>query len=592
MRNIAPVASPIVRLLSKIVIRLASILLLMALAGCNNFNQEFVVTSADALIKIGTDGVAVASETFGVLVRKPDNYGGVYVDIPELFSNTDGAHWRDFQFLAARRDGESEYASIENSLQGHAVYIGKEHCRSCHPDLPPGPLKISIDYKLDRLVHDEGDHQVLVLPAYMASVHDQNGSKSLTFEVPRGGIKRPSAASASYNVTLDDEGKLVVFFPERKSRLPSPDIEIEYPKGTFAAAVSGSVAWWWVSDHLVVFASAIGPAIFILAVFVFFWMRHRLQPGILGREGELLEEVSPGLAAYIHFNRAPRAKEEGIIASLCQLAIVGKLRLSAIGRDGEVCDLPNDGEDERDRRPRPPASLETVMACVEAKCGESVRTQLRRVIDESDVAFRRATAEEYEGIRSESLMLIKMALALIFASAALLAYLAGVITFSLSFFALILVPLAVFALARRPGPFLDIDRNWNRFKALMGALVVILLTIGLALGHITANSVSLDQLFYFMFICFDVAGMVFLLVTSHRPSPRQRRIGDRLGELRSYLKGDTAGPEMSAATYERYLPFAIALGVETRWTARFNGWREETGMETYAPEWLVPQNPV
>lgn len=564
----------------------------MALAGCNNFNQEFVVTSADALVRIGTDGIAVASETFGVLVKKRDNYGGVYVDIPERFSNPDGAHWRDFQFIAARRDGENEYASIENSLQGHSVYIGNDHCRHCHPDLPLGPLKISIDYKLDRLVHEDGDHQVLALPAYMASVHDQNGSKSLTFEIPRGGVKRPSAASASYDVTLDDEGKLVVFFPERKSRLPSPDIEIDYPKGTFAAAGSGSVAWWWVSDHLLAFASASGPVVFFLAVFAFFCMRRRRWSVVQEREGQLVEEVSPGLAACIHFNRALRSKEEGVVASVCQLAIMGKLRLSAIGGNGWVGDLTNDGKEERGRKPALAASLKTILSGVKEKCRQTGRAQLRMVIDDCGSAFRLATAEEYAKARNESLMLIDLALTTIFSAGAFLAYLAGLIVFSLSLFALMLLPLAALVQLRHWDKLQEIGGSWDQFKSWIWMLVVILLIAGVALGYITANPVSHDQLFYLLFICLDVLSMAFLLAVSRRPSPRQRRIGDRLGELRSYLKGDTSGPEMSVSTYERYLPFAIALGVETIWTARFDAWRENIGMETYAPEWLVPQNPV
>jgi hypothetical protein len=166
------------------------------------------------------------------------------------------------------------------------------------------------------------------------------------------------------------------------------------------------------------------------------------------------------------------------------------------------------------------------------------------------------------------------------------------ITFWLSFFALTLLPLAAFLLLRRWDQLQEIGRGWDQFKNWIWTLVAILLIAGASLGYITANPVSYDQLFYLPFISLDVLSMAFVFLVSRHPSPAQRRIGDRLGELRSYLKGDATSAEMSVAIYERYLPFAIALGVETIWTSRFNKWREDTGMETYEPEWLVPQNSV
>lgn len=45
--------------------------------------------------------------------------------------------------------------------------------------------------------------------------------------------------------------------------------------------------------------------------------------------------------------------------------------------------------------------------------------------------------------------------------------------------------------------------------------------------------------------------------------------------------------QMSVECYEHYLPFAVALDIEHRWTERFNLWQEGQKMDAYAPDWLI-----
>ncbi|MFB2603939.1 hypothetical protein ACE04B_18355, partial [Rhizobium phaseoli] len=88
---------------------------LVLLTSCSDFDNEFAVQSANTTIEVSTDGTAFVSESFDILVKRAANYGGVYVDIPQRFTDASGGtHWRDFKLAAARRDGEDEYYSREH----------------------------------------------------------------------------------------------------------------------------------------------------------------------------------------------------------------------------------------------------------------------------------------------------------------------------------------------------------------------------------------------------------------------------------------------------------------------------------------------
>lgn len=152
--------------------------MLVLLTSCSDFDKEFTVQSANSTIEVHTDGAAFVLENFDISVKRAENYGGVYVDIPQRFTDASGGvHWRDFELVAARRDGRDEYYSWENNVPGYSIYIGEEHCKDCSANLPTGLAKIQIAYWLGRLVRQEGDREVLFLPAYMGRVHGQGAKK-------------------------------------------------------------------------------------------------------------------------------------------------------------------------------------------------------------------------------------------------------------------------------------------------------------------------------------------------------------------------------------------------------------------------------
>jgi len=88
-------------------------------------------------------------------------------------------------------------------------------------------------------------------------------------------------------------------------------------------------------------------------------------------------------------------------------------------------------------------------------------------------------------------------------------------------------------------------------------------------------------------ILLNIAGTIVVGRMLRVPTSKQRQIRNNVLSLGRYFRGEIGGPAMSVECYEHYLPFAVALNVEQRWTERFHLWRQSQKMDAYAPDWLI-----
>lgn len=138
---------------------------------------------------------------------------------------------------------------------------------------------------------------------------------------------------------------------------------------------------------------------------------------------------------------------------------------------------------------------------------------------------------------------------------------------------------------RHPERFPGAAGSFEQFKQAMALLVGFPAMLSFALYYISTTEIISEQWPYLMAILLDIAGIVTVLAMLRLLTPKQRQIHNNILFLNRYFLGEIEGPAMSVECYEHYLPFAVALNVEQRWTERFNLWRESEKMETYAPDW-------
>ncbi|MBX5222008.1 DUF2207 family protein [Rhizobium sp. NLR8a] len=566
--------------------------ILVVLTSCSDFDKEFTVQSANSTVEVYTDGTAFVSEHFDIAVKMAMNYGGVYVDIPQRFVDAaGGVHWRDFQLAAARRDGLDEYYSRENNVPGYSIYIGAEHCKDCSADLPTGLAKIQIAYWLGRLVRQEGDREVLFLPAYMGRVHGQGAKKTLTLKLPPGGTLRPSQQdrTAAYDMVRSAPNEISVSIPAGKADRVLPDIEIEYPAGTFVTMTSGKRVEWWLSDHFLPFISILGlllAGLFILSR----WRGWRLPASSIAVDSKETESISPALAAYLFLNWKPGAAKAAFMASACHLAVKRMLRISSLDEDAEASDLSarqvrKKGKVARARWYGLPAVTRSVFGRIEGERPVNDRRRVRHALHGFERDLHQIVAEEYRKVRGGVDRAMLATSATILALGIAVAYLTGLSLYSAAISGLLFIVFLVVTMFRHPERFPVATGTAEQFKQALGLMVGLPVTVIAALVYIGTTEVISEQWPYLMAILLHIAGIIAVLAMSRMPTSKQRRIRNNILSLNRYFRGEIDGPAMSVECYEHYLPFAVALSVEQRWTERFNLWRESEKMETYAPDW-------
>lgn len=565
---------------------------LVLLTSCSDFDNEFAVQSANTTIEVSTDGTAFVSESFDILVKRAVNYGGVYVDIPQRFTDASGgAHWRDFTLAAARRDGEDEYYSREHNVPGRSIYIGAEHCKSCSADLPTGLTKIQIAYWLGRLVRQEGDHEILFLPAYMGRVHGQAAKKTLTLKLPPGGTLRPSQQSraAAYDITRNAPNEIQVSIRAGKGNRVLPDIEIEYPAGTFVIVTTGQRVQWWLFDHFLSFISILGPLIASLFVLVR-WRGWRLPASSIAVDSKDTESTSPALAAYLFWDWRPDAAKPAFLASVCHLAMRRLLRISSLGEDAEASDLSarqvrKKGKVARARWYGLPAVTRSVFGQIEGERAVNDRRKVINALCGFERDLHQTVTEEYRKVRGGA---DRAALAIsvtILALGVAVAYFTGLLLYSAAISGVLFIVFLIVSMLRHPERFPVATGTAEQFTQALSLMVGLPLMVIIALVYIGTTELISEQWPYLLVILLHIVGIIAVLAMLRIPTSRQRQIRNNILDLSRYFRGEINGPAMSVECYEHYLPFAIALDVEQGWTERFNLWRESEKMNAYAPDW-------
>ncbi len=569
--------------------------LLPLLTACNDFDTEFSVRSAESTVTVSSDGFARVSETFWVQGLIANNSGGVYVDIPQRFFDTDGsAQWRSFVLLAAKRGLDEEHYFLGHKLQGYSIYIGKNYFkRRRNRSLPPTVNKIGIEYRLGRLIREEGDKQILVLPAYMASVHDLRAEKKIVLTVPEGGTLRPSDKGANgYDIKSLRPNRFVISFAAGSGDRNPPDIEIAYPPATFPTTTVVDAAYWWISDNLLVFIGLAGPLAVLWLVSAKLWAIYRTVRSPLSRiDNKITDKTSPALAAFIYHDWQDSAFSPAFRASLCRLAIERRFRISGFDDDAVAVDWTQPKADRSAGRKKRGKSLGYSLNFLRTRLRKSAsRNGLYRVSDAFGGMERRLRDEvdtEYKLRKGERVGAYGYTALFIAGTCASTIYLTGQLFFSLALFMFLSMVQGLAFRILRPSEVPTPLSEFARLKQEAGFALLAPLLIAFSLIYMFNNPPTIDERPYAILIGLHMVCILALSFIWRIPSAAHRRRNENVFLLRRYMLGQIVGPAMSVETYERYLPFSIALGVETAWTGAFDRWRADAGLASYEPDWLI-----
>jgi uncharacterized membrane protein YgcG len=517
------------------------IALLLTAPGLALAEQERI-TSFDSAIAISQDGSMRVENTIRAVVTGDQIRHGIYYDFPTIYSNTrtGGRLVIDFRVLGVQRDGQTEPYTVENRANGKRVKIG-----SADTFIDPGEhtwvLRFSVDRELGYFAdHDElywnvtGNGWVFPIERASATVTLPGGAAAkITGLSAYTGASGATTSAVTTTQGIDGTPTFVT------TAILNPGegltIAVGWPKGYVTPPSSATRLGWFFRDNSALIVGLIG----LLGVFLYYmtvWYRFGKDPerGTIFALFSPPEGMSPGGVRYL--SRMGHDSKT-FTAALINMAVK---RYISIHEDGHKYWV------ERDTAP------ETVLSDDELSLAGSLLGTSARV------DFEQSNAEDIQR-----------------------AILAN----------------------KRP---LEADYQPRYFVSNIGYFVIgILLSVAVALvtGFLSLSGTAVQFVApVIVTVALAVMGVVFGVALKSFTTAG-RKLMNQVEGFKLYLSVTEKDrmnllnpPERTPEVFEKYLPYALALDVEQRWSEQFASVFARMAAEgrPYAPVWYngMYWNPV
>ena len=565
---------------------------------------EELIEDFSVRIEVQGDGSLLVTERISVQARGQEIRRGIYRDLPVRYQLDSGleAH-APIELLEVLRDGRPEPFHEENLGAYRRYYLG-----SAKHLLNDGRYEYQLRYRTERqlLHHPERDELYWNVTGNGWSFPIR--AASVEVQLPAGARIQNWAA---YTGAAGEQGQaheLLVLEEARFGlRTTAPlapyqglTIALDWPAGLVARPSAEEQALQGLRDNL---GLALGGG--LLLGLLLFYLRSWWKVGRDPRKGLIIplfappEGMGPACAGYLWHKGFSKGFDSAraLAISITELAIGGRLQLEDDARKGRYS-LSRTGAESPWREEQ--AWLNTVFANAEApplQLGGSYQSRLGEGLSEL-TSLLLDTGKQWFS-RNYGRWTLGLLWALLGCGLMLFFSLHSGDEMGQAFAGLL------FALAFG-GPALGMlvmawrQPSWKSrlFMSLAGLMFLWPAPVGLWLLTEVVNTWVLLLLAAYVLL---VLLFFFLL-----PAPTQegRRLLDQLEGYRNYLQlaeGDSlaragAAPAMSIALYEQHLPYAMALGVEEQWTARFSealaSGLIDPAQRNYQPRWYRSREPL
>ena len=534
-------------------------------------------------IAVGADASLDVTETIRLMSEGRDIRHGIYRDFPTRYERNGRRVRVGFELQSVARDGHAEPYARERIDNGVRIRIG-----SADVDVPAGEHTYVIHYRTTR--------QLGFFPAYDELYWNVTGngwmfgidSAEARIRLPQPVQWGNRAVYTGVQGSTGSSGRVVSESPaEIVFRTTAPlqpyegfTVAIAWPKGVIAEPPPPSAAAIWLADYGPILAAllALGALVWF---YYYAWKRAGRGP-VAGTVVPLFEPPANMSAAAIRYVRRMGYDNRCFAAAIVESGVRGKLRLeegeggwfskakTTIHRTGDAGDMPAPERDMLGKLFGGGASIEMDKA--------------------NHAAFRAAQSALESGLKEAYLGKLFLTnkgwawvgLALVVAAMLFVATFIGMIDPDAepgeavtSALGLLLIAGSIWAgkgsrLAMTGGSM------WLAALSILlglgGAiLVAIAFTLVVASGWLAGILALLSPL-----LALPLAASAFKWMAA--PTREGRIVMDKIAGFERYLSVTEEArletlhpPEKTPELFERYLPHAIALGVENRWAGRFAG---------------------
>ncbi len=551
-------------------------------------------------IHIDATGTMDVVERISVTAERGRIKHGIYRDFPTDYRDRYGNRYKvKFEIRHVKRDGRPEAFHTKSTSKGVRVYLGRENVV-----LPKGQYTYEISYRTDRQLgffddHDElywnvtGNEWDFGIARASAAVHlpepvDRN---ALTIE----GYTGPTGSKRSDLVAKVVSGSEAHFETSRPlGRREGLTIVFGWPKGLVREPTAGELATELLRDNRHLLASAIGFSI-LLGYYLLFWSRVGQDPeaGVVIARYEPPDGYSPASMRYID---EMGYDKKCFTAAVINLAVKGFL---TIEEDDGAYGLVKTAKNVE------MAPGEEKLAKTLFSGGERIELDNKnhKVMGKALETHEQALSDDYENkyfVTNRGYFFVGAGISVIVIMAVLFLYPELADSAQVAF-------LCVWATIWWSATGMGLYRGWISLRHARGASsrIAAIVRVAFLVPFVFAGLAVVVPVVEAGATDLVVIGLVLLVTNAlfyhwlKAPTMVGRKLLDKADGFKRYVEvaekieldarySEGRTPEL----FERYLPYAIALGIEQKWAEQFAAIIKQAAMgaDAYSPVWYHGDN--
>ncbi len=540
-----------------------------------------VIHDYDVRVVVDTAGSLQVTETITVTAEGNQIRRGIYRDFP-LYRRTflGGIIPTDYRIISVMRDGERESYHTEESENNLRLYIGES---SYH--LPTGKRYVyEIAYKVPHQIffyddYDELNWNVIgtgwdfPIKRARAEIILPNNAPILEYSAYTG-----KALSKENDVhTRQEPGRLLVESTKSLEARNGMTVAVAFPKNyvTEPPDMKGTAFFWLQHPG---FKTMLIALVFMMAYYYIAWHKVGRDPKGRGLAPfyDPPKEISPAMAAFID-TMGSSGKQKNMTAAIMSLAAKGYLTIEE-GEEHNIIRYNTYTLSRTEKMPsqRAPISEDERIIYDHIKTKVTIKPGSEALVDAADSHYKKLDElcrKKYYHINGwwwlAGLLPLIVALAVISFDPNIQAGFLWMGLLFLLMFGGVSLGVIVFAVRQFvAGPP----------SKKVGAIFMIFWACLFSIGGFLGLGIMITMISWLVIVCIVAMAGFFVMMFKLMKAPTRegRAIMDHIDGLKYYMEAVEEKilkrfdpPQMSRELYEKYLPYAVALGVEAKWADKF-----------------------
>ncbi|MFZ2414038.1 MAG: DUF2207 domain-containing protein, partial [Candidatus Cryosericum sp.] len=600
--------APAVKKLACTVLMLVAALLLLSPVDRAEAVEAERILSFDSVVTVHTNSTMTVQETIRFISAGITIQHGLYRDFPTTYDNPGRAPVRvAFQVVSLVRDGSTEPWHTTQQTNGVRVYFG-----SSSVDLESGEHTYVFTYTSDRQLGFFDDHDELFWNVTGNGWQYSIEHASCTVILPGTTWQQitgltaytgpQSATGTAYAVSRDTDGNPVFTTTAPLAQFEGLSVVVGWPKGFVVPPSPLQNVLWWLRDNRS-FGIAALATVGLLLYYMLTWVHVGRDP----RPGTIIPLFAPpeGLSpAAMRYLRLMKPDTKGLAAAITGLAVKGALVISQDDNGSFAIDTT--GSTPTGLMPDETELLQELFdgrAKTRLVFKQSAHNRVQAVSKALDHALRSDYGKGYfvtnlryavTGIALSIAGVIAVGLLGTTQPERIFGFLFMSVWLSIWTFGVAELVTQVVASWRGRSAGTSGKRASSARASGCLTLSAIPFLLGELIGTIGFVVIAGPLLLALVFVTAAIDAVFFRLLRAY--TPQGRALLDQIYGFRMYLS--TAEKDRinmltpldhTPETFERYLPYALALDVEQQWSENFADVLELTdasGQPTYQPVWF------